>query len=91
MPDPVSRFDVERKLVDKASNDPAFRAALLADPKAVLEKELGIPIPAAISVTVHEESRSSIHLVLPPADKLSDDELAAVAGGYCCYSSCCPP
>ena len=47
---------------------------------------MGITIPANVSLTVHEESPTSLHLVLPSAGKLSEPEMAAMAGGSHCHA-----
>ena len=73
--------EVREKIVDKAATDADFRAQLLSDPKRALEQELGVAIPASMSIEVHEESGTTAHLVLPPDSKLSKDELQAVTGG----------
>ena len=65
--------------------NPAFKARLIANPAAVLT-EHGVKIPAGMTVKVHENTASVFHLVLPntasAAGNLSDDELAAAAGGW---------
>ena len=73
--------EMRAKIVDKATNDPEFRARLLSDPKGTIGQELGVTIPASMSVEVHEESAEAAHLVLPPTDKLNESDLQAVAGG----------
>ena len=73
--------EMRTKIVDKATGDAEFRARLLGDPKGALERELGVAIPASLSIEVHEESGETAHLVLPPSSKLSESDLHAVAGG----------
>jgi hypothetical protein len=68
-------------VVARAWSDEAFKQRLLADPAAVL-RENGVDVPAGTQVQVHEATSSVAHLVLParPAE-ISDEQLAAVAGG----------
>ena len=73
--------EMHSRLVARAVEDGAFRAHLLSDPKRAVEKELDIAIPEGFTVKVHEESATTAHLVLPPPARLSEDELAAAAGG----------
>ena len=70
------------KIIAKAWRDPAFKAALIANPAAALKAE-GIDVPAGITVTVLENTDKQFHLVLPhqPTGELSDEALEAVAGG----------
>ena len=70
------------KIIAKAWRDPAFKAALIANPAAALKAE-GIDVPAGMAVTVLENTDKHFHLVLPsvPSDALFDKELDAVAGG----------
>ena len=73
--------EMRMKIVGKATEDADFRARLLSDPKGALEQELGVTMPASLSIGVHEESSTTAHLVLPPDSKLSESDLQAVAGG----------
>ena len=73
--------EMRAKIADKAAGDAGFRARLLGDPKGALEEELGVAIPASLSIEVHEESAGTAHLVLPPDSKLSEGDLQAAAGG----------
>ena len=81
------RDEMQAQLVERASRDPAFRQELLADPKAVIQREYGTTVPASVEVRVVEETPSTAYLVLPAAplragQPLSDQELEAVAGGW---------
>jgi hypothetical protein len=55
------------RITERAAKDPAFRAELLADPKGVLARELGVALPDYLEVTVLEETPGSVYLVLPSA------------------------
>ena len=54
----------------KAMEDGEFKQALLANPKAVLNEELGQAIPEKVEVTVVEETADTRYLVIPPQPDL---------------------
>lgn len=86
-----SRKQVDEMIARALADDPAFRDQLLADPKATLSALVGMPLPDAVSVEVHEESLTSIHIVVPAASgsgELSEDDLELVAGGGACWDNC---
>ena len=74
--------EMRAALVDKATEDRKFRARLLSDPKGAIRQELGVSIPASMSIEVHEEGGMTAHLVLPPNSRLNEGDLQAVAGGW---------
>lgn len=69
-------------LVERAVMDEAFRARLLADPKAAIRDELGLEIPDGFTIEIHEEAGDTGHLVLPPAAALGESGLGRAAGGF---------
>ena len=77
----------KREIVKKALSDDGFRKRLLKDPKATLEREVGSKFPEGVTIQVHEDSPTIIHLVLPSQLELSvqrsltQEELEQVAGG----------
>ena len=73
--------EMRMKIVGKAAEDADFRTRLLSDPKGAIGQELGVTMPASLSIEVHEESDAAAHLVLPPDSKLSEGDLQAVSGG----------
>ncbi|MGI8743218.1 MAG: NHLP leader peptide family RiPP precursor [Bryobacteraceae bacterium] len=81
-----ARQDLETNLIAKAVAEPDFRAALLSDPKKAIREAAGIQFADAVRVSVHEETPTDLHLVLPvefqTGGELSDEHLEAVAGGY---------
>lgn len=82
-----ARSQMTQRLLERASKDPAFRQSLLRDPSAAVKQELGVDVPANVKLHVVEENRENLYLVLPlqkdGSGKLSDEQLATVAGGYC--------
>ena len=77
--------EMEARIVSRAMEDADFRARLLSDPKRAVEQELGVTLPASMSIQVHEEGGEAAHLVLPPDGKLSESEMETVAGGAAVY------
>ena len=73
--------EMRMKIVGKAAEDADFRTRLLSDPKGAIGQELGVTMPASLSIEIHEESEATAHLVLPPDSKLSEGDLQAVSGG----------
>jgi hypothetical protein len=81
----------ERRLLERAQKDDAFRRLLRSNPRQAVEQELGVQIPHNVELHVHEETEDTFHLVLPPAGHLSEAQLEAVSGGSSYTSSCtCP-
>ena len=78
--------ELTAQIIKLAMDEPEFRAALLADPRAALAEQ-GLEFPDEVTLTVLEETPTSFFLVLPPASAapqgfiLSDDELDNMAGG----------
>ena len=75
-----------------AAKDKIFRADLLANPNKAISKLVGVELPENYSIKIIESDPAySETLVLPLmlSDGLSDDELAAVAGGTGCGQLSC--
>lgn len=76
----------QQKIVAKALKEPAFKAELLKNPNAAIEKALGIKIPAGVTIKVVEDTAAAVNLVLPAPAKaekgaLSEGDLSKVSGG----------
>ena len=69
----------------QASTNPKYRQELLADPKELIAKQVGHPLPSNMNVKVVEETSNTIYLVLPYAapntGELSEYDLQTVSGG----------
>jgi hypothetical protein len=83
------RAEVEQRLIKRNLQDEAFRIRLLADPRAVVEEELGTRFPGEVRIVAVEETADTIYLVLSSTSplggeggELSDWELEVVAGGW---------
>ena len=74
--------ELQAELVDRAVEDEAFRRRLFDDPKAAIKDALGVTVPKSMSIAVHEDTATTVHLVLPPSAKLSSADLEGVAGGH---------
>ena len=76
--------EMRAHLTNKAAEDSAFRAQLIADPKGVMNQEFGITVPDNIEVMVHESDMRTVHLALPPDPALDEEQLEAISAGLCC-------
>lgn len=86
-----TRAELDSVLREQLATDPDFRAALLADPRAAVSGLIGVDIPAAVQITVHEESLTDVHLVVPAdSDVVADNDLELVAGGIDWSPPCGP-
>ena len=73
---------MRERLLEKAAEDEAFRARLLADPKDAIRDALGMEIPDELTISVHEEEPGTSHLVLPPSPALAEADLEQAAGAF---------
>lgn len=63
--DPRTRAFAREHLQNRAAEDPAFRASLLADPRAAIKDLFGQELPPEYEVQVVEETPTRLVLVLP--------------------------
>jgi len=82
---------IQEQVTAKAMKDETFRQELLSNPKPAIEHALGIAIPADVTVAVHEDTPTTLHLVLPmrapsgeraELSELSDAEMRQATGGF---------
>lgn len=90
-------------LIAKAAQNPEFRSELLANPRIVVERELGVTLPEDFTVHVLEDAPNRKHVVLPVTPnvppvthlggEVSDAQLIEMLRGendYVCTYSFCP-
>lgn len=79
-----TRAELDALVAQALADNPNLRDRLLSDPRATLSEIAGVDVPEFITVTVHEESLTDVHLVIPPSvDEITEDDLELVAGGLC--------
>jgi hypothetical protein len=86
MPAPTwTRGQLWDKIVEQAQKNPKYHQQLLADPRGLMEKQLGTVIPKSVNVKVLQEANDTYYIVLPATvtegAELSDADLEKVAGG----------
>ena len=77
----LSENEARQHLAKKALENDEFRSRLMTDPKGTLKQEIGISLPENVTLHVHSESATDIHMVLPRTD-LTREELEQVRGGW---------
>jgi hypothetical protein len=81
----MTRGEMQDLLAKFASSNAQYRAALLKNPKSVVEKQFNTTLPDNVTVKAVEESANTIYVVVPHAvaagAELDDADLEKVAGG----------
>ncbi len=82
----VSLEKLQENIISNATKNVDYRKRLINDPKALLESQLGQPLPGSFKVDVLQESPTQAYIVLPyeapkSGSELSDEDLESVAGG----------
>jgi hypothetical protein len=54
-----------QKIILRAWEDEAFKQELLADPRGCIERELGVQLPDGFQIFIHEQTPTTLHLILP--------------------------
>lgn len=70
---------INAEFISRSWRDQQFRSDLLADPRAVVARELGVDLPARVRIFIHQESPDELHFILPPPPAALKD---AVIGPY---------
>ncbi len=69
-------------LFTRALTDADFKARLMADAASVMRAE-GVDVPEGVEVKIVENSSSTVYVVLPDPQTVSDELLATASGGAC--------
>lgn len=77
----------------QAATDNEFRAKLLKDPRSAIKEKLGFELPTTFTIKFVEKPENLDAMVVlpdyvPDAEALSEEQLEAVAGGWCLIDSC---
>ena len=72
--------EIRAYLMLRATEDAAFRARLLADPKGTVEAETGVSFPADYTFHIHEETATDAHMILPITSRLTPEDLKVLTG-----------
>ena len=83
MAENMTRGEVQDLVAKFATENPAYRAALLKDPKGIIERQLNTKL-GNVNVKAVADTADTIHVVVPHVAKegeLSDADLEKVAGG----------
>jgi hypothetical protein len=79
----LTRGQVQDLVGTFAVENPKYRAALLSNPKAIIEKQLNVTFDG-ITIKAVVDTAETVHVVVPYAaadGELSDADLERVAGG----------
>lgn len=80
---------IQEQIIAKAMKEEIFRQKLLSNPKAAIERAFRLTIPQDVTIVVHQDTPTTLHLVLPrmatgqgnEVVELSDADLQEVGGG----------
>jgi hypothetical protein len=78
----LTRGEVQDLVSKFAAENPKYRAALIADPKGTIERQLNTSLAATVKAVA--DTADTVHIVIPyvaAEGELSDSDLEKVAGG----------
>jgi hypothetical protein len=81
----ATRNEVEEVIIKQAISNKGYRALLIANPRDMVERQIGQKLPENVQVELVQEAANKIVLRLPhvvaEGDQLADEDLEQVAGG----------
>jgi hypothetical protein len=81
----MTRGEMQDLLEKFAASNTDYRAALLKNPKAVVEKQFNMTVPDNVTIKAVEENANTIYVIVPHSvaagAELADEDLEKVAGG----------
>ncbi len=81
----MTRGEMQDLLTKFSTQNPEYRAALLRNPKGIVQEQFQMQLPDDMAVEVLEESPEKVYVVLPymvqEGAELASSDLEAVAGG----------
>ena len=85
----MDRKELLAAVSEAAAEDAKIKKMLMKDPKAALRR-MGADIPDEMEIRVVEEKADVTYIVVPyNPEELTDQELDAVAGGWCVGHDVC--
>ncbi|MBP2000715.1 hypothetical protein J2Z69_001746 [Paenibacillus shirakamiensis] len=67
---------LHNQVIQKAWQDPSFKAKLVSNPKAAIQEALGVSLPDHINIQTVQETPDQFFLVLPanPVEQKEEDK-----------------
>lgn len=57
--------DLQEQLIRRAWEDEQFAELLRTNPRRAIAEETGVELPAGVDIHVHQEDKTTLHLVIP--------------------------
>ena len=79
---PLRNLSSLQSLIKRTEKDSTLRNKLVNNPKETIEKKLNISLPVDHEIHIHQNTKQSTHLVIPPSSSFATEEhKAALSGG----------
>ncbi len=82
--------NLQAELTERAAKDPEFASQLLENPKHTLSAFLNLELPEDLEVSIHQDSRDALHIVLPTIENPnSETEFDDMVVADCSWGANC--